>query len=192
MRLSARLAISVSGALSVIAAAGAHAQQFPNRPIRLVVPFAPGGSADFTARLIAQKLFDASGKQVVVDNRGGASGMIGNDLVAKSPPDGHTLTIGTLGPFAVNASLFEKMPYDPVRDFSPVTLTGSASHMLVAHPSLPIRSVKDLVALARARPGQLTFASSGIGNATHLTGELFKHTAQVNVVHVPYKAAVLR
>jgi len=187
MRLSARLAISVSGALSVIAAAGAHAQQFPNRPIRLVVPFAPGGSADFTARLIAQKLFDASGKQVVVDNRGGASGMIGNDLVAKSPPDGHTLTIGTLGPFAVNASLFEKMPYDPVRDFSPVTLTGSASHMLVAHPSLPIRSVKDLVALARARPGQLTFASSGIGNATHLTGELFKHTAKVNVVHVPYK-----
>ncbi len=187
MRLSARLAISVISALSVIAAEGAHAQQFPNRPIRLVVPFAPGGSADFTARLIAQKLFDASGRPVVVDNRGGASGMIGNDLVAKSPPDGHTLTIGTLGPFAVNASLFDKMPYDPVRDFAPVTLTGSASHMLVAHPSLPIRSVKDLVALARARPGQLTFASSGIGNATHLTGELFKHTAKVNVVHVPYK-----
>ncbi len=152
-----------------------------------MVPFAPGGSADFVARLVGQKLAESFGQQVVVDNRGGASGMIGNELVAKSAPDGYTLTIGTLGPFAVNQSLFSKMPYDPVRDFAPVTLTGVASHILVVHPSLPVRTVKDLIALAKARPGQLTFASSGIGNATHLTGELFKVTAGVDMVHVPYK-----
>ena len=177
----------VCAAILSVAAGVAPAQQFPSRAIRLVVPFAPGGSTDFVARLVAQRLFDSAGQQVVVDNRGGASGMIGNELVAKSPPDGYTLTIGTLGPFAVNQSLFGKMPYDPVRDFAPVTFSGSASHVLVAHPSIPVRTVKDLIALAAAKPGQLTFASSGIGNATHLTGELFKYLAKVNMVHVPYK-----
>lgn len=177
----------VCAAIFAVAAGAALAQQFPSRAIRLVVPFAPGGSTDFVARLVGQKLFDSAGQQVVVDNRGGASGMIGNELVAKSPPDGYTLTIGTLGPFAVNQSLFGKMPYDPVRDFAPVTFTGSASHMLVAHPSVPVRTVKDLIVLAKAKPGQLTFASSGIGNATHLTGELFKWMAKVDMVHVPYK-----
>jgi tripartite-type tricarboxylate transporter receptor subunit TctC len=172
----------------LVAAAGATtAQPYPSRPIRLVVPFAPGGSADFVGRLVGQKLSETVGQQVVVENRGGGSGMIGNEQVAKSVPDGYTLTIGTLGPFAVNQSLFGKMPYDPVRDFAPVTLTGSASHVLVAHPSIPVTTVKDLIALAQARPGQLTFASSGIGNATHLTGELFKYLAKVNMVHVPYK-----
>ena len=176
-------------ALLVCALAGgaAAAQQYPSRPIRLVVPFAPGGSADFVARLLASRLFDTSGFQVIVDNRGGGSGMIGNELVARSAPDGHTITIGTLGPFAVNQSLFAKMPYDPVRDFAPVSLTGAASHILVAHPSVPAKSVKEMIALARTRPGQLTFASSGIGNATHLTGELFKYLAKVDMVHVPYK-----
>ena len=171
----------------IFAAISAAAQQFPNRPLRLVVPFAPGGSADFVARLVGQKLGESFGQQVVVDNRGGASGMIGNDLVAKSAPDGYTLTIGTLGPFAVNPSLFSRMPYDPIKDFAPITLTGAASHILVVHPSLPVRTVGDLIALAKAKPGQLTFASSGIGNATHLTGELFKVTAKVDMVHVPYK-----
>jgi tripartite-type tricarboxylate transporter receptor subunit TctC len=172
----------------LVAAAGATtAQPYPSRPIRLVVPFAPGGSADFVGRLVGQKLSETVGQQVVVENRGGGSGMIGNEQVAKSIPDGYTLTIGTLGPFAVNQSLFGKMPYDPVRDFAPVTLTGAASHVLVAHPSIPVTTVKELIALAKARPGQLTFASSGIGNATHLTGELFKYLAKVNMVHVPYK-----
>ena len=172
----------------LVAAAGATtAQPYPSRPIRLVVPFAPGGSADFVGRLVGQKLSETVGQQVVVENRGGGSGMIGNEQVAKSVPDGYTLTIGTLGPFAVNQSLFGKMPYDPVRDFAPVTLTGAASHVLVAHPSIPVTTVKDLIALAKARPGQLTFASSGIGNATHLTGELFKYLAKVDMVHVPYK-----
>jgi tripartite-type tricarboxylate transporter receptor subunit TctC len=176
----------------LVAAAGATtAQPYPSRPIRLVVPFAPGGSADFVGRLVGQKLSETVGQQVVVENRGGGSGMIGNEQVAKSVPDGYTLTIGTLGPFAVNQSLFGKMPYDPVRDFAPVTLTGAASHVLVAHPSIPVTTVKDLIALAKARPGQLTFASSGIGNATHLTGELFKYLAKVELVHVPYKGGGL-
>jgi len=174
-------------AILIAVAAGSAAQPYPSRPIRLVVPFAPGGSADFVGRLVALKLTETMSQQVVVENRGGGSGMIGNEQVAKSAPDGYTLTIGTLGPFAVNQSLFGKMPYDPVRDFAPVTLTGSASHVLVTHPSIPVTNVKDLIALARARPGQLTFASSGIGNATHLTGELFKYLAKVELVHIAYK-----
>lgn len=163
------------------------AETFPARPVRLIVPFTTGGSADFVARLIALKMFEGAGRQMVVDNRGGASGMIGNEMAARSAPDGYTLTVGTLGPFAVNLSLFDKMPYDPITDFSPVSLTGTASHILVTHPALPVRSVKDLIALARVRPGQLAFASSGIGNATHLSGELFKYIAGVDIVHVPYK-----
>lgn len=178
-------------AILAVAAGAATAQQYPSKPLRLIVPFAPGGSADFVARLAGQKLAESFGQQVIVDNRGGGSGMIGNELVARSAPDGYTLTIGTLGPFAVNQSLFGKMPYDPVKDFAPITLTGSASHILVVHPSLPVRTVKELIALAKAKPGQLTFASSGIGNATHLTGELFKVTAHVDMVHVPYKSGGL-
>ena len=132
-------------------------------------------------------MFESSGKLVVGDNRGGASGMIGNEIVARAAPDGYTLTVGTLGPFAVNSSLFDRMPYDPVADFAPVSLTGTASHILVTHPGLPVKSVTDLIALARSKPGELAFASSGIGNATHLSGELFKFLAKVEIVHVPYK-----
>jgi len=174
-------------AMLLSVAASAFAQAYPSRPVRLVVPFAPGGSADLVARLIGQKLGESWGQQVVVENKGGGSGMIGNDFVAKSAPDGYTLTVGTMGPFSVNPTLFEKMPYDPVRDFAPITLTGIASHVLVANPSVPPRTVGELIALARAKPGQLTFASSGTGNATHLTFELFKSTAGIDIVHVPYK-----
>ena len=174
-------------AMLLSVAASAFAQTYPSRPVRLVVPFAPGGSADLVARLIGQKLGESWGQQVVVENKGGGSGMIGNDFVAKSAPDGYTLTVGTMGPFSVNPTLFEKMPYDPVRDFAPITLTGIASHVLVANPSVPPRTVGELIALARAKPGQLTFASSGTGNATHLTFELFKSTAGIDIVHVPYK-----
>jgi tripartite-type tricarboxylate transporter receptor subunit TctC len=124
---------------------------------------------------------------VVVENKPGAAGMIGNEFVAKSAPDGYTLTIGTLGPFAVNQTLFDKVPYDNIRDFAPVTLTGLSSHILVAHPSVPVQNVADVIALARAQPGKLAFASSGMGNATHLTFELFKARAGVDIVHVPYK-----
>src|SRR5262249_40011874 len=127
------------------------------------------------------------GQPVVVENKGGASGMLGNDYVAKSAPDGYTLTVGTLGPFAVNQALFDSVPYDNLHDFAPVTLTGISSHILVAHPSVPAQNVSQLIALAKAKPGQLTFASSGTGNATHLTFELFKARAGIDIVHVPYK-----
>jgi tripartite-type tricarboxylate transporter receptor subunit TctC len=163
------------------------AQPWPSRAVRIIVPFGPGGSADFVGRLLGQRLTEMLGQQTIVENRPGAGAMLGNELVAKSPPDGYTLTIGTLGPFAVNQSLFRKVPYDSQRDFAPITLTGASSHVLVVHPSMQVKSLGDLIVLAKQRPGQLTFASSGIGNATHLTGELFKSMAGVDMVHVPYK-----
>ena len=173
--------------LVMFAMEAASAQAYPNHPIRLVVPFAPGGSADLVGRLLGAQLGEALGQQVVVENRPGASGMIGNEFVAKSAPDGYTLTVGTLGPFAVNATLFDKQPYDHIRDFAPITLTGISSHVLVAHPSVPVENLNDVIALAKARPGQLAFASSGRGNATHLTFELFKARAGIDIVHAPYK-----
>jgi tripartite-type tricarboxylate transporter receptor subunit TctC len=165
----------------------AQAQSYPGRPIKLVVPFAPGGSADLVGRLLAQQLSESLGQPVVVENKGGASGMLGNEYVAKSAPDGYTLTVGTLGPFAVNQTLFDQVPYDNIRDFAPISLTGVSSHILVAHPSVPVTNVNELIALARRKPGQLTFASSGTGNATHLTFELFRARAGIDIVHVPYK-----
>ena len=171
-------------ALALVAAA---AQAYPDRPIKLIVPFAPGGSADFVGRLLAQQMSESLGQPVVVENKGGASGMLGNEYVAKSAPDGYTLTVGTLGPFAVNQTLYQHVPYDNVRDFAPITLTGLSSHILVANPSVPVTNVKELIALAKQKPGQLTFASSGTGNATHLTFELFKARAGIDIVHVPYK-----
>jgi tripartite-type tricarboxylate transporter receptor subunit TctC len=136
---------------------------------------------------VALYLQETLGWSVVIENRPGANGNIAAEAVAKSAPDGYTLTVGTLGPFAVNQTLFESVPYDNIRDFAPVTLTGISSHILVAHPSVPVRNVNDLIALAKAKPGELTFASSGTGNATHLTFELFKARAAIDIVHVPYK-----
>ena len=186
------LLVSLPAGLAAGVAIPAHAQQaaaaaWPSRTVRIVVPFGPGGSADLVARILGQRLTESLAQPVIVENRPGAGAMLGNELVAKSPPDGYTLTIGTLGPFAVNQSLFRKVPYDSQRDFAPVTLTGASSHVLVVHPSMPVKSMMELIALAKQRPGQLSFASSGIGNATHLTGELFKSMAGVDVVHVPYK-----
>ena len=176
------LALTLAFAASV-----AQPQSYPSRPVKLVVPFAPGGSADLVGRLLAQQLSESWGQAVVVENKGGACGMLGNEYVAKSAPDGYTLTVGTLGPFAVNQTLYEHVPYDNIRDFAPITLTGLSSHILAAHPSVPVQNVGELIALARRKPGQLTFASSGTGNATHLTFELFKARAGIDIVHVPYK-----
>ena len=178
------LIVACALALSAVVA---QADPYPNRPIKLVVPFAPGGSADLVGRLLAQQLSESLGQPVVVENKGGASGMLGNEYVAKSAPDGYTLTVGTLGPFAVNQTLYQHVPYDNIRDFAPITLTGISSHILVAHPSVPVTNVSELIALAKEKPGQLTFASSGTGNATHLTFELFKARAGIDIVHVPYK-----
>jgi len=172
------------------AATYATAQQYPAKPIRIVVPFPAGGIADLFARVIGQKFSEAWGQPVVVDNRPGAGGNIGAEIVAKSPADGYTLVMGSIGTHSVNVSLFSKLAFDPVRDFAPVALVMEAEGLLVLHPSVPAKSVKELIALARARPGQVAYASAGHGTAGHLSGELFKSMAKVDMVHVPYKGNV--
>src|SRR3954468_1110715 len=174
---------AIAGAL---VAGAASAEDYPTHPIRLILGFAPGGSTDLVARVVGQKLSEAWNQQVVVDNRPGANGMIGADLVAKANPDGYSLLLSSIGPMAINASLY-KMPYDIVNDFAPVTYTGNVTNLLVVHPSVAATNVKDLIALAKAQPGKLTFGSSGTGGAPHMAVELFKILAKVNVVHVPYK-----
>jgi len=164
----------------------ACAEDYPTHPIRLILGFAPGGSTDLVARVVGQKLSEAWSQQVVVDNRPGANGMIGADLVAKANPDGYSLLLSSIGPMAINASLY-KMPYDIVNDFAPITYTGNVTNLLVVHPSVAATNVKELIALAKAQPGKLTFGSSGTGGAPHMAVELFKILAKVNVVHVPYK-----
>jgi len=162
------------------------AQDYPAKAVRLIVPFPPGGSTDLVARVVGQKMADAWGKQVVIDNRPGANGMIGSDIVAKANPDGYTIVLGTIGPMAINASLY-KMPYDILKDLAPITYTANIANVLVVNPTLAAKDVREMIALARNRPGQLTFGSSGTGGAPHMAVELFKLLAKVNIVHVPYK-----
>jgi tripartite-type tricarboxylate transporter receptor subunit TctC len=162
-------------------------QAYPAKTVRLIVPFAPGGSTDIVARLIGQKLTEAWGQQVIVENRPGAGGTIGVDYVAKSPPDGYTLIFGHVGTFGFGPPLYGKLPYDPLKDFAPIALFAAVPNMLVVHPSLPARSVKELVALARSRPGELNYASSGNGSASHLAVEYFKLLTKTNIVAIPYR-----
>lgn len=162
------------------------AQNYPARSIRFVVPFAPGGGNDILGRIVAQKLHESLGVPVVVDNRGGAGGTIGTDIVSKAPPDGYTMLINNVS-LAVNVTLYSKLPYDTLKDLEPVSLAGRQPNILVVHPSLPVRSVKELLALARAKPGQLAFASGGIGSSSHLSAELLKYMTKIDLVHVPYK-----
>ncbi len=184
-----RAALSLAATLAISTPHAAAADAYPAKPIRFVVAFPPGGGTDIIARSIAQKLAERIAQQVVVDNRPGAGGNIGTDIVAKSAPDGYTMLMGSAGPLAINASLFAKMPFDPVRDLAPVTLAASTPNVLVLHPSLKAATVKELIALARARPGEINFASSGHGTPAHLAGELFNSMAGVKMVHVPYKGA---
>jgi len=177
------------GALLALFAAIASAQTYPAKPIRLVVPFPPGGATDILARDVAQKLTEAWGQQVIVDNRPGAGGNIGSELVAKSAPDGYTLEMGTVGTHAINASLYAKMPYDHVKDFAPVILVAGVPNVLVVNPAVPANSVAELIEYAKANPGKLNFASSGNGTSIHLSGELFKVMAGVQMTHVPYKGS---
>src|SRR5687767_15635525 len=177
-------------AAAVFFCASAHAQPYPAKPVRIIVNFPAGGVADVYARIIGAKVQEAWGQPVVVENRTGAGGNIGAEAVAKSPPDGYTLNMSALGPHAVNVSLFAKLPYDPVRDFAPIALVLEAEGLLVLHASVPANSVSDLIAYARANPGKLTFASAGMGTASHLAGELFKTMAKVEMTHVPYKGNV--
>ena len=172
-------------------AAFAQSTSYPVKPIRLIVPYPPGGGTDTIARPLAQRLTENLGQQVLVDNRGGAGGNIGMEFVARSAPDGYTLVVGLTAQLAVNPSLFPKLPYDPLKDFAPITLLGDQPYLLVVHPSVPAKSVKEFVALARAHPGQLTYASSGNGSGAHLAGEMLKTMAHIDLVHVPYKGAGL-
>lgn len=175
--------------LTIIAAwsAVAQAQPFPSRPVRIVVPFTPGGSNDIIARALGQKLTNLWGQSVVIDNRGGAGGTIGSDLAAKSQPDGYTLLMGATSTIAANVNLYPKLPFDPVRDLAPISQIATGAFVLAINSSVPATSVKELIALARAKPGQLNFGSSGNGTSVHLAAELFRYMAKIDIVHVPYK-----
>ncbi len=184
--LLAALAIAAVGTIP----AGAFAQAaYPSKPVTIVVPFAAGGTTDILARIIGQALTTELGQPVVVDNRAGAGGNIGGALAAKAPADGYTLFMGTVGTHAINASLYKKMPFDPVKDFAPLTRVANVPNLLVANPAQPYKSVKELIAYAKANPGKLNFGSSGNGSSIHLSGELFKSLAKVDMVHVPYKGS---
>ena len=185
-----RFALAVSAGFlhsATVFATTIAAQTYPNKAIRIVVPYPPGGGADMTARPIAQKLSERWGQPVVIDNRGGASGMIGADIVAKAPPDGYTLMVSASAEAALNVALFPKMPYDPVRDFAPITLAITIPMALVVHPSVPIKSVKEYIAIAKAKPGAMTYGSAGAGSTHHFAGEWLKMLAKIDIVHVPYK-----
>jgi tripartite-type tricarboxylate transporter receptor subunit TctC len=163
------------------------AASYPTKPIRLVIPYPPGGGSDTISRPLVHRMGENIKQQVVVDNRGGAGGNIGMEIAAKSPPDGHTIVFALTAQLAVNPALYKKLPYDPVKDFEPITLLATGPYILVVHPSVPAKSVKELIALARARPGQLTYASSGNGSGGHLANELLNSMAKVKMLHVPYK-----
>ncbi|MBI2292639.1 MAG: tripartite tricarboxylate transporter substrate binding protein [Betaproteobacteria bacterium] len=167
----------------------AWAQEYPVKAIRFIAPNLPGGPTDILARLIGQKLAESFGQPVVIENRAGAGGNIGTEAAAKSPPDGYTLVTGNNATFGANVSLYKHLAFDPVKDFAPIVLVGTQPNILVVHPSLPVTSVKQLIALAKARPGELNYAGSGMGAVAHLAAELFKTMAQVNIVHIPYKSA---
>jgi tripartite-type tricarboxylate transporter receptor subunit TctC len=181
-------AIALSMALPAIALQ-AHAQAYPSQPIKIIVPFTAGGTTDILARTIGQKLSEAWRQPVIVENRPGAGGNIGADVVAKAKPDGYTILMGTIGTQSINASLYAKMPYDAAKDFAPVTLVAMVPNVLVVNPAVKAKTVSELVALAKAKPGELNFASSSTGGSPHLSGEMFKQMTGANIVHVPYKGS---
>jgi tripartite-type tricarboxylate transporter receptor subunit TctC len=176
-------------AISALLAPGVWAQVYPTKAIRFIVPFAPGGGTDLLGRIIAQRLTETLGQPVVVENRGGAGGVIGAEMVAKAAPDGYTLLLGSPGPLTINPNLQSKTPYDSLKDFAPVSLGTISPFVLLVHPSMPAKSVKDLIALAKARPAQLNFGSAGNGSVAHLAAEQFKSLAGINLVHIPYKGS---
>ncbi len=187
MKILKSLLVPLGSLMLAAAFPAAAADPYPNKPIRLIVPYAAGGGTDVMARAFAQRLASALSVQIVVENRNGAGGNIAASAVAKAPPDGYTLFFGATGPLAVNPALYEKLPFDPVKDFAPIGLVGSMPLFLTVPASMPVKSVKDLVALAKAKPGQLNYASAGIGGTTHLAMEVLKSETGANLTHVPYK-----
>ena len=188
MRMTTRRHL-VASALLLCAAFGAQAQGYPSKPVKMVVGFSPGGGTDILARIVGQKLGDAWGQSVVVENRPGASATIGAAVVAKAPPDGYTLAMGQLTPNAIAPALFTTLPYDAVKDFVPIILVGTSPNVLVVNPAVPAKTVSELIALAKSKPGRLTYASSGAGSLQHIAAELFKSSAGVEIVHVPFKGS---
>jgi tripartite-type tricarboxylate transporter receptor subunit TctC len=183
-------ALAILGLLAMAGSgADALAQEWPAKPIRFIAPNLPGGPTDILARLIGQKLTETLGQPVVIENRAGAAGNIGTEVAAKAPPDGYTLVTGNNATFGANVSLYKRLGFDPVKDFTPIVLAATQPNILVVHPSLPVTSVKELIALAKARPGQLNYSGSGMGAAAHLAAELFKSMTATNIVHIPYKSA---
>jgi tripartite-type tricarboxylate transporter receptor subunit TctC len=180
-------AIAVAALVAAAAAAGAGAQGYPAKPVRIVVPYPPGGGNDFLARLLAQKLGERWKQTIVIDNRGGASGMIGAEAVARSAADGYTICVCASPEVALNSTLYPRMPYDPTRDFSPITQLASSALVLAVHPSLPARTPKEFIALARKRPGELSYSSVGAGSPQHIAGEWMKLLAGIQLIHVAYK-----
>ena len=188
-RICFLLGACLAGSGAAFAQTPGAAQPYPAKPVRVIVAFSAGGTTDILARAIGQKLTQAMGQQFIVDNRPGAGGTIGTDMVAKSPPDGYTLLIGSTSSIAVNVSLYAKLPYDPVRDLTPVMQVATGAFVIAVHPSLPVANVRELIALAKSRPGQLNFGSSGNGTSLHLAAELLKSMAGISMTHVPYKGA---
>jgi tripartite-type tricarboxylate transporter receptor subunit TctC len=180
---------SLIGLMYLAVVVSAAAQGYPSRPVRIIAPFPPGGGLDIVARALGQKLSPVLKQSVIIDNRAGADGMIGSEQAARATPDGYTLLVSSTGPMVINPALNARMPYDTKKDFAPITLLVIQPMYLVVHPSLPVKSVKELVALAKARPGQLNYASGGVGNGAHLAGEIFKTLTSIDIVHVPYKGA---
>ena len=181
------LVLSAALTLAPLAAQAQGAANFPAKPIRLIIPYPPGGGSDTIARPLMSRMGENLKQQIIVDNRGGAGGNIGMEIAAKSPPDGHTIVFALTAQAAVNPALYRKIQYDPLKDFTPITLLATGPYILVVHPSLPAKSVKELIALARSRPNQIAYASSGNGSGGHLANELLDHMAKVKMLHVPYK-----
>jgi tripartite-type tricarboxylate transporter receptor subunit TctC len=184
-----RLSAALASVLLILVPNSSHGQVYPTKPVRIIVPWTPGGTADLLARILAQKMSEAFGYQVVADNRPGAGGLIGTEFAAKAAPDGYTLLMGTTAPNSVAPSLYPKIPFDPTRDFAYISLVARTCYVLSVHPSMPVRTVRDLIALAKSRPGQLTFSSPGSGTPNHLSGEMFKMLTGVDMQHVPYKGS---
>ncbi len=184
IRMAGRLCVAGCALLGTVLPAAA--QDYPTKPVRVIIPFPPGGSNDIVGRMIAQQLSERMGKQFITDNRGGAGGTFGTELAAKAAPDGYTLLIISVA-YAFNTSMYAKLPYDPVKAFAPVAILGTGPNALAVHPSLPAKNVKDFIALAKSKPGQLNYASAGIGSFQHLGSELLRIMAGINVVHVPFK-----
>ena len=195
MKQSKRIFVTLIPLVAALCAVGAPAfaqDKWPSKPIKYIVPFPPGGTTDILARLIGQKLSLALGQPVLVENKAGAGGNIGSDFVAKSAPDGYTILGGTISSHAINVSMYKEMPYDPVKDFVPITLIGTNANVLVVDPKSTAKDVKELIAQVKAKPGSMSFASAGNGTSQHLSGELFKAMAGLDMVHIPYKGSARR